>query len=174
MNYKEKILLLRSAIRLHRDQVGDDRCWIDDYYLWDLVPGSDILIKPSFEDGMIKCKEFFLFRRNDVMPNNDARVFSDEDLEFFNDNDLTLELNKIENAIIKHRDITNRPRTWMDDEELYFVLPEKLSADFRLPSEEDFLGRGKDCAGCPNFWDSHNGCSIASCNLHSWGPCPKD
>lgn len=38
-NYlKEKVLKLRNAIRKHRDQRGDDRCWMDDLELYGVLP----------------------------------------------------------------------------------------------------------------------------------------
>lgn len=35
---KDKILKLRNAIREHRDQRGDDRCWMDDVELYKTLP----------------------------------------------------------------------------------------------------------------------------------------
>jgi hypothetical protein len=91
------------------------------------------------------------------------------------------ELVKLQDAILAHREVGNKPRTVEDDRQLYRVLPEKLPADFRLPPKEDFLGEAKaPTAGCPSFWRSHFGCSgCGECaqkasDLHKWGPCkPK-
>jgi hypothetical protein len=33
-----EVMLLRNAIRKHRDQKGDDNCWLDDFELYGLLP----------------------------------------------------------------------------------------------------------------------------------------
>jgi len=167
-----RVVLLRSVIRKHRDQIGDDRCWIDDYWLWELLSDTkDFCEKPNFEDGMKACRKFYEFRRKeDFIPRKDT-VFDDRDLNVMSDDDLFSELTLLESAIRKHRDILNRPRTWKDDEELYMVLPDGISADFRLPPKEEFLDGVKEGCGCPNFWKSHENCEEKTCDLHNWGPC---
>jgi hypothetical protein len=87
--------------------------------------------------------------------------------------ELALEHARLGAAILRHRDIADRPRTADDDRALYAVLPEKLPADFRLPPEDEFLGEAKaPHAGCPSFWRSHAACPAAH-DLHRWGPCGK-
>ena len=34
----EEVESLRSAIRLHRDEKGHDRCWLDDQRLYSILP----------------------------------------------------------------------------------------------------------------------------------------
>ena len=187
----------RQVIREHRDQKGDDRCWLDDYYVWVMLNDtsadlpSEVLTQagppmPSFEEGMRCCRDFYNFRRRgeaDTTP-SDAVLDPtqwDGDLAGMSNEELVKELMRIQQAIRTHRDISGRlacrsgrPRTFEDDRALYVVLPEKIPADFRLPPEDEFLGEAKSPrAGCPSFWRSHAGCSVGKHNLHQWGPCGK-
>ncbi len=172
---KERIVDLRNVIRYHRDQKGDDRCWLDDFVVWRTLSGKDITELPMYDEGMSRCRAYFRLRSTvslDQTPANaliDKREW-DKDLRIMDDEQLKDELLKLENAIRKHYEIIDRERTVDDDRELYSVLPEKIPADFRLPSEEDFLGTTKTNAGCPQFWKSHSSCS-GKHNLHQWGPC---
>lgn len=52
---------LRAGIRYHRDQKGDDRCWVDDLRLYEMLPegpvGYDSTLPP--EDVFLdNCKRF--------------------------------------------------------------------------------------------------------------------
>jgi hypothetical protein len=170
-----RICLMRDRIRYHRNQKGDDRCWLDDYSVWELLPDSPPMPSFSLEEGMRNCRAFWAFRRAefpDIMP-PDATLDSnlwDDDLTKMSAEELAEEFIRLCRAIRGHRDVNGRPRTTSDDRALYAVLPEKVPADFRLPPEEEFLGEAKaPNAGCPAFWRSHAGC--AQCNLHRWGPC---
>lgn len=50
---------------------------------------------------------------------------------------------KLEAAIRKHRDARGHNRCWLDDQELYSVLPETIDTkDFKLPPKDEFL---KEC-----------------------------
>lgn len=51
---QSEIMRLRSGIRYHRDQRGDDRCWLDDVKLYKLLPDSD---QAEFK---LPCREKFL------------------------------------------------------------------------------------------------------------------
>jgi hypothetical protein len=167
---------MRGRIREHRDQKGDDRCWLDDYGVWEMLPDSPPMPRLSLEDGMKCCNEFWAFRRTnfpDPVP-SDAILdpnFWDDDLIEMSAEELAEEFVRLCRAVRAHRDVAGRPRTISDDQALYTVLPEKIPADFRLPPEEEFLGEAKSPnAGCPAFWRSHKNC-LAECNLHKWGPC---
>jgi hypothetical protein len=52
---------LRDAIRYHRDQKGDDRCWVDDLRLYEILPegpvGYDSTL-PTEEVFLENCKRF--------------------------------------------------------------------------------------------------------------------
>lgn len=173
-----QILELRQAIRYHRDQIGDDRCWLDDYLVWNALPETKQVVRlPTYEEGMKKCRAFYENRNEgyrEEIPSDailDANRW-DNDLVKNSHEDLTAKLVLLERAIRKHYDIHNRERTIEDDKELYSVLPEKIPADFRLPCEKDFLGTTKKDTGCPQFWKSHQHCP-GEHNLHQWGPCRK-
>ena len=174
----EKIEELRKVIRYHRDQIGDDRCWVDDYKVWNTLPETKQVVHlPTYDEGMRKCRVFHKYRNAAVAdPVPEDAILNptkwDEDLTEMNPGQLHGEFSKLENAIKKHHNIVYRVRTADDDRELYSVLPEKLPADFRLPGEEDFLGTKRSDAGCPQFWNSHNN-RPGEHNLHQWGPCKK-
>lgn len=176
---KEAILECRRVIRVHRDALGDNRCWLDDYLVWAMLddsPDSPAVV-PSFETAMQLCRQFYIWRRAEISDPVPADAILDpnlwdKDLDQISNADLFEELARIQNAIRQHRDINGRPRTVEDDRALYTVLPEKISADFRLPTEQDFLGEAKaPLAGCPAFWRSHSCCLVLRHDLHQWGPC---
>jgi hypothetical protein len=171
------IKAFRDAIRTHRDARGDDRCWLDDYRLWSLLPNTPSLTKPTPQEGMQRCLEFYRHRRAeepDPLPPEDALDPSlwDADLEQPGV-DLARIWCELVKAIRAHRVLPpDTVRTLEHDRRLYRVLPEKLPADFRLPPKEEFLGvSANPRASCPNFWASHSACEAAECNLHAWGPC---
>jgi len=169
----------RAALRYHRDQKGDDRCFLDDYIVWAKLSESVhvFTILPRFEDAMHLCRMFHSFRnaiQADVIP-DDVVIDSaqwDDDLMGNCEEELLAKLSVLHEAIRVHRDIISRPRTADDDRALYAVLPEKVPADFRLPSEAEFLGEACAAqAGCPAFWRSHMNCLRNVHNFHQWGPC---
>jgi len=69
----DEILKLRKAIRKHRDQHGDDRCWMDDIELYEILPEG---ANPSFidlrlmpRDEMLKnCECFVSCRTTELTP----------------------------------------------------------------------------------------------------------
>jgi hypothetical protein len=175
---KEAILERRAAIRKHRDAKGDDRCWLDDYFVWDLLDYSPrIEALPSFDEGMSRCCAFYTNRRADAPDLTPSDAIADPkkwdaDIAPMTQPQLAKELARIQEAIRRHRDVKDRPRCLDDDRTLYAVLPEKLPADFRLPPENEFIGEDKaPHAGCPSFWRSHANCTAKRHNLHQWGPC---
>lgn len=63
---------LRAAIRKHRDQRGDDRCWVDDMELYGSLPeavGTEILALPPRDVFLSNCARFHEFRQ---APGTDA------------------------------------------------------------------------------------------------------
>ena len=170
----------RQVIRAHRDAAGDDRCWLDDYLVWECL--SDTFRMPvlqlSLEQKMARCILFYTHRRADTPdPIPEDAILDplqwDNDIWKMPPSDLFAELIRIQEAIRCHRNIVGRPRTIKDDRKLYSVCPEKIPADFRLPPEQEFIGSTLQNAGCPNFWDSHAHCGHL-CNLHQWGPCGQN
>ncbi len=176
---REAIIQRRTVIRFHRDQRLDDRCWLDDYPVWAMCDDSPILpfLMPPFEEVMQKCNEFSQCRRaQDQDPTPAQTILErsqwDQDLKIMTSRQLIDELTRIQEAIRRHRDIVDKPRSVDDDRLLYSVLPEKIPADFRLPAQEDFLGETQlPRAGCRAFWRSHRACPRTPHNLHQWGPC---
>ena len=177
------ILERRLAIRSHRDQILDDRCWWDDFGIWVMVKKIPIPVEaPPFGEAMIQCHRFYYMRGWPFPdpPDPDEitdRLCWDDDLRSMTASMLRSELIKIQNAIWVHYDIGNRLRTADDDRKLYYdTLPEKKSADFRLPPKADFLGEARaPHAGCPAFWRSHSTCPVSreGHDYSNWGPCPK-
>jgi len=169
---------LRKVIRYHRDQIGDDRCWVDDHLVWNALPETkQVLRLPTYDEGMRQCRAFFNYRNSAAKEETPAGAILDsdkwdDDLLTMSSEGLNLEFNKLESAIKRHYHITDRERTLEDDKELYSALPENIPAYFRLPSEEDFLGTTRTDAGCPQFWRSHENCP-GEHNMHQWGPCKK-
>jgi len=47
---------LRSAVRYHRDQRGDDRCWLDDVKLYKALPEGEV----QFAEFKLPCRQKFL------------------------------------------------------------------------------------------------------------------
>jgi hypothetical protein len=174
---RDAIFERRSAIRVHRDAMGDDRCWLDDYLVWGLVEGLPMEPPDAVrydESGMAMCRGFYRHRRAedpDPVP-ADAILDADhwdDDIWRMSQTELVDELARIQSAIKAHHE--NSPVTIKEDRVLYAILPEKMPADFRLPPEEKFLGEAlAPRAGCPSFWRSHAKCGEA-CDLHKWGPC---
>jgi hypothetical protein len=181
MNHLEQIKSLREAIRYHRDQKGDDRCWLDDHSVWELLPDAvtEPTSLPAFGEMMKRCTAFYQYRRAEAPDSAPSDTIAnrqdwDQDLAFTTPEEQAGELLRLRDAIRLHRDIRGRERTLDDDRELYAILPERLPADFRLPPEPDFLGEAMaPHAGCPSFWRSHQTCIQKTHDLHTWGPCTK-
>lgn len=68
-----RVAQLEDAIRKHRDQRGDDRCWMDDDELYDVLPPAEYtdprarrLCEPAVM--LENCKRFIASRHNPDMP----------------------------------------------------------------------------------------------------------
>lgn len=62
---QEKVIKLREAIRYHRDQRGDDNCWLDDFSLYDLLP-EKIKSNPELPNKqlmMVNCSRYYDCRK---------------------------------------------------------------------------------------------------------------
>ncbi len=170
---------MRAVIRNHRDQRGDDRCWLDDYAVWALVKGSFLMptALPDRDSGVDMCRGFYKFRRADSADTAPPDAITDPalwdaDLNDMDDAQVAAVLETLQIAVRAHRDAACTNLTIDDDRRLYAALPEKMPADFRLPAVDDFLGEGRaPHAGCPSFWRSHNDCGVKSHDLSTWGPC---
>ncbi|MCB0353946.1 MAG: hypothetical protein KDD64_10490 [Bdellovibrionales bacterium] len=158
----ERIRAIRCAIRLHRDQIGDYRCWVDDEVLYhqclpELTSMEPEL--PSVKEFHANCQAFFKKRQNPsdqgkAIPLDSSigplelsyRESLDIDLSGREPQDLDRVWEELLQAIRVHRLKGVLERTYTDDAELYSVLPEKSPALTALPPEELFLGRN-----CPAY-----------------------
>src|SRR5258708_2353846 len=63
-----EIIKLRSIIRYHRDQRGDNRCWLDDELLYEALPETANITPtlPSKEFFMDRCTRFHSKRQDPV------------------------------------------------------------------------------------------------------------
>ena len=55
---------LRAAIRLHRDQRGDDRCWLDDEALYAILPEGHVPPERDTQVELERCRQYIECRRN--------------------------------------------------------------------------------------------------------------
>lgn len=60
---------------------------------------------------------------------------------------MAIEVQKLRDAIRKHRDEKFHDRCWEDDKKLYKTLPEGLKGDQSLPPKEEFL------ENCKRYWE---------------------
>lgn len=60
----EEVLKLRQAIRTHRDQRGDDRCFLDDETLYQSLPEGYTPPAREVAVELENCKRFLECRRN--------------------------------------------------------------------------------------------------------------
>lgn len=70
-NLRTEIERLEIAIRQHRDQRGDDRCWQDDLKLYEALPeglGKAELGLPSPEEMLKNCKRYITCRHQPGTP----------------------------------------------------------------------------------------------------------
>ena len=181
MNVKQRIIDLRKAIRYPMHQRGDDRCWLDyrkGYALLSDTYLNSLNQLPSKPEGMRICTLFYQRRkgRSYIPKRSILEKEWDKDLENKSDAALKETMKQLERAWCKHRDTSIEKLTMRDDKALYRLLPEyeKVVVDFTLPPRNEFLGTEKECAGCPNFWDSHADCSTAPRHdPHNWGLCKE-
>ena len=62
---KAEVLRLRAAIRLHRDEKGHDRCWLDDQRLYSVLPEgvkADMIL-PCREEFLSNCARYWSSRQ---------------------------------------------------------------------------------------------------------------
>lgn len=184
---RERILAIRADLRRHRDQVGDDRCMFDDYWVYRHVSGlPDHPPKelPPPEKRRQLCTHFYEYRRDP----EDSRPLPrekypqgpkplDEDVEKHKEDLVWLlgELAKMRIAITMHYYIafkSGRRLTWKDDCALFYaLLPDGINPNFWLPDRDTFLNGWGESGGCSHFWRSHKSCPTEVHNLHEWGPC---
>ena len=79
---------------------------------------------------------------------------TDSDLGEMNIEQLKSEIVKLRQTLRKHRDAKGNDRCWLDDVELYQLLPEGQEAEFTLPEKNEFL------KNCEIYWE--NRCPLSN------------
>ena len=64
MTPEEEIEHLRNAIRKHRDQRGDDRCWLDDEELYKVLPEGYTVPERDTSVELHRCEKYIACRHN--------------------------------------------------------------------------------------------------------------
>lgn len=59
-----EIRRLQAAIRQHRDQRGDDRCWMDDETLYKVLPEGYVPPERDVTVELAQCERYLACRRN--------------------------------------------------------------------------------------------------------------
>lgn len=91
-----------------------------------------------------------------VLPSGITIATTDSDIYDMDVMQLVAEIRRLRGAIRHHRNLEGNDRCWMDDQELYAILPEDKNApghlvNFQLPPKGEFLG---NCANyCAHFWE---------------------
>lgn len=66
MQLQNEVRRLRDAIRLHRDEKGHGRCWLDDQRLYSILPenkNADFLLPPK-DEFLQNCEVYWKTRQN--------------------------------------------------------------------------------------------------------------
>jgi hypothetical protein len=63
-NLRAEVARLQAAIRLHRDQRGDDRCWMDDEALYAVLPEGYTPPERDTAVELERCRQYIECRRN--------------------------------------------------------------------------------------------------------------
>ncbi len=137
---KKAILNLRYAVRWHRDQFGDDRCWLDDWRVYKFLPEGFKNELPSYEACMELCKQYKNFRTETKPPVPYESVTKNQldiDLLYLSPSGLKYELEQICQAVRHHLNIGDGNRTASDDRLLYNILPDKIPANQSVPDLEN-------------------------------------
>lgn len=160
---RNRILSIRAAIRYHRAQLSDYRCWVDDERLYQLLclEGAPVPLVPEPEEFAKRCAAFWDNRQRSEErgagdPCIDSSIaplplpeFSDSDLNSMSPQQLEHILTQLIGAIERHRSKGYYSRTVDDDVELYAVLPERVPWSSALPQREVFLGNcARFCTHC--------------------------
>ncbi len=158
-----EIIKLRNVIRYHRDQKGDDRCWLDDELLYESLPetADKAQLLPSKEVFMEKCARFHSRRQAPERPkqaSQDPDQPTEQALKGMNEDELKKEIARLIQAIRLHRNIGDNKRSWQDDIRLYRILNENTNYDTTLPDQKTFL------TSCNRFFSTRRNPP----DLHNW------
>lgn len=155
---RTRLRAYRNAIRHHRDQRDDDRCWVDDHLLYHVVLGlPDLSELPDKAEWMRRCG-LFHGRRSPgpfVAPHPPSPIHGDpdRDLETMGADTLEAMLKHLVMTVLEHH-ARGEQKSWSDDIALYLVLPERYtphSKSVELANCERFYEckRAEVARGCP-------------------------
>lgn len=158
----ERIIDLRDAIRYHRAQISDYRCWVDDERLYKAAGGDISLpVVPKPEEFLNRCEHFWDHRQRaheqgtgDPSVSSAERilqlpVYANDDLAGNTEDELTRKLSELTAGIESHQRKGFDGRTVRDDEALYALLPEQVLWNSGLPKREIFLANcARFCGHC--------------------------
>lgn len=163
-----EIVRVRGAIREHRDQIGDDRCWLDDHLLyWQVLGLPDLVKLPAKPEFMRLCNQFHCKRRfsSGIDPAKaDAPPLTKpvKDLAVMTVDALWVEYDQLLKGVAMHYALGER-KTEADDQAMYALLPEQLKADTRHP---DTL-----VENCDRFYEvKAEQAARGYTNFHIWHP----
>src|SRR4051812_29923249 len=126
MDIRQQIVTSRKALRWHRDQRKHDRCWLDDWFVYEVILGIRLAdYFPSFEACMTLCKQYHSERSGPPIPHQDraGEAEWDDDLKDLDIFGLITVHLTIVMAAIKHYTVGEGKRKRKDDFEFYAVLP---------------------------------------------------
>lgn len=153
---KSEIVKIRRALREHRDQVGDYRCWVDDEVLHHAtLPELRQAVPrlPDFEEFAANCHAYHTLRQNPADQDQtsiplDSSVgplplqYSEEldaDLQGMSREALMSELASLLQGIRAHQRMPCNERTYYEDIALSQLLPEKTLPQTKLPPYAAFV-----------------------------------
>ena len=158
-----EIQRLRAALRYHRGQLGDYRCWVDDVRVYQAANLTSYRLPqiPNTERFEAYCQAFWENRqrpaekgKGDLSLNSERGILplapsSDDDLQTKALGDLQSELIRLREGIERHELRGFLGRTAEDDEQLYALLPERTPWNSALPPREVFLPHCREfCSHC--------------------------
>ena len=158
---RQQIVAWRDIIRWHRDQVGDDRCWLDDWRVYEVVLEEIKPQWPGVENCLILCHQYHTDRSSPLPPRcrrGEVKKELDEDLRPLNHMELLVVMAHLYAVVNIHYKIGDGQRTKEDDLRLYAVLPDGILPDQRLPVWEVFQ------LGCEEFISTPD----REQRLHEW------
>ena len=149
---KRKIIAACEAIVWHASQVGHDRCWLDDYHVYEVVLGIPLpLSLPKRETCLILCKQYYDARFDPRQTSPPALfVLDNAYLDLMSEVDLEIEWQKIVAVTLVHYKVGDGLRSRDDDLRLYKVVSFDLAPNLIAPPKDEFERE------CEKFIDSRD------------------
>lgn len=158
--WRGEITTWRNIIRWHRDQKGDNRCWLDDWRVYEVVLGIKPPNLPAYSTCLILCEQYHHQRSALTPPNTSQLIIKDwdADLQSFSEQRLIAERAQLLLAVNFHRNFNDGRRLAADDLRLYSVLHDGILLDQHLPPWEEFR------PSCERFFSDPDRAN----KLHEW------